>query len=64
MRMRPLNKDEEEGEMIVQKVSSDSLSILGQRFKFDSVADTQSTQARLNILSLFDGLLNTYSAVC
>ncbi|XP_059632075.1 kinesin-like protein KIN-12B [Cornus florida] len=44
VRMRPLNKDEEEGEMIVQKNSSDSLTILGQTFTFDSVADTESTQ--------------------
>ncbi|KAA8527878.1 hypothetical protein F0562_035253 [Nyssa sinensis] len=44
VRMRPLNKDEEEGETIVQKMSSDSLSILGQTFTFDSVADTESTQ--------------------
>lgn len=46
MRMRPLNKDEEEGETIIQKVSDDSLSINGQTFTFDSVADAQSTQAR------------------
>ncbi|KAF2325742.1 hypothetical protein GH714_034749 [Hevea brasiliensis] len=50
VRMRPLNKDEEEGEMIVQKVSDDSLSINGQTLTFDSVADTQSTQ--LDIFNL------------
>ncbi|KDP32570.1 hypothetical protein JCGZ_13120 [Jatropha curcas] len=44
VRMRPLNKDEEEGEMIVQKVSDDSLSINGQTLTFDSVADIKSTQ--------------------
>uniref|UniRef100_A0A5B6YNG2 Putative kinesin-like protein KIN12B n=1 Tax=Davidia involucrata TaxID=16924 RepID=A0A5B6YNG2_DAVIN len=44
VRMRPPNKDEEEGEMIVQKMSGDSLSILGQTFTFDSVADAESTQ--------------------
>ncbi|KAK6930654.1 Kinesin motor domain [Dillenia turbinata] len=44
VRMRPPNKDEEEGEMIVQKLSTDSLSILGQTFTFDSVADTNSSQ--------------------
>lgn len=44
--MRPPNKEEEEGELIVQKVSSDSLSILGNTFTFDSVADTDSTQVR------------------
>lgn len=47
MRMRPLNKDEEEGDLIVQKSSSDSLSIVGQTFTFDSVADVKSTQVRL-----------------
>ncbi|KAI3688395.1 hypothetical protein L1987_82107 [Smallanthus sonchifolius] len=44
VRMRPPNKNEEEGEVIVQKTSSDSLTILGQPFTFDSVADTTSTQ--------------------
>lgn len=47
--MRPPNKDEE-GETIVQKVSGDSLSILGQPFTFDSVADTEATQASFNLL--------------
>ncbi|XAR58182.1 Plus-end-directed kinesin ATPase [Bertholletia excelsa] len=44
VRMRPPTQDEEETELIVQKVSNDSLSILGQTFTFDSVADTGSTQ--------------------
>ncbi|OVA12970.1 Kinesin [Macleaya cordata] len=44
VRMRPPNVDEEEGEPIVQKLSAESLSILGQTFTFDSVADTGSTQ--------------------
>ncbi|CAN4104576.1 unnamed protein product [Withania somnifera] len=44
VRMRPPNKDEEEGEVVVQKVSDDSLSIAGHTFTFDSIADTQSTQ--------------------
>uniref|UniRef100_A0A7N0USB2 Kinesin-like protein n=1 Tax=Kalanchoe fedtschenkoi TaxID=63787 RepID=A0A7N0USB2_KALFE len=43
VRMRPLNK-EEDGEIIVQKVSSDSLTINGHSFTFDSVADTDATQ--------------------
>ncbi|KAL4591149.1 hypothetical protein LXL04_004099 [Taraxacum kok-saghyz] len=45
VRMRPPNLNEEEGEAIVQKTSGDSLSILGQTFTFDSVADATSTQA-------------------
>lgn len=45
--MRPPIMDEEEGEMIVQKSSADSLSIVGQTFTFDSVADFNSTQASL-----------------
>ncbi|CAM8994673.1 unnamed protein product [Rhodiola kirilowii] len=49
VRMRPLNK-EEEGEMIIQKVSSDSLTINGQSFTFDSVADAEATQ--LDIFNL------------
>ncbi|KAF8391883.1 hypothetical protein HHK36_022223 [Tetracentron sinense] len=44
VRLRPPNKEDEEGENIVEKVSSDSLSILGQTFTFDSVANTDSTQ--------------------
>ncbi|CAL5391925.1 unnamed protein product [Camellia sinensis] len=44
VRMRPPSKDEEEGDLIVQKTANDSLSILGQTFTFDSVADTNSTQ--------------------
>lgn len=58
MRMRPPNKDEEEGEMIVQKSSGDSLSIAGQTFTFDSVADVKSTQARLIFVVLVRCLLN------
>lgn len=45
--MRPPNIDEEEGELIAQKNSADSLSIVGQTFTFDSVADFNSTQASL-----------------
>ncbi|KAJ7957285.1 Kinesin-like protein [Quillaja saponaria] len=44
VRMRPPNKDKDEGDLIVQKMSSDSLSINAQTFTFDSVADTESTQ--------------------
>ncbi|KAG1370058.1 kinesin-like protein KIN-12B [Cocos nucifera] len=43
VRMRPLNKDEE-GNLIVQKISSNSISILDHAFTFDSVADSRSTQ--------------------
>ncbi|XP_074306876.1 kinesin-like protein KIN-12B [Silene latifolia] len=49
VRMRPLNKDEEDSEMIVQKMSNDSLLINGHTFTYDSVADTESTQ-----LEIFD----------
>lgn len=50
MRMRPPTKDEEEGEVAVQKVANDSLSIAGHTFTFDSIADTQSTQVKSNNL--------------
>ncbi|CAI0453161.1 unnamed protein product, partial [Linum tenue] len=43
VRMRPLSKDEE-GELTVQKLSHDSLSINGHNFTFDSVADIEATQ--------------------
>lgn len=44
MRMRPPRKDKDEEEMIVQKISNDSLTINGQTFTFDSVADTAASQ--------------------
>ncbi|KAJ7979141.1 Kinesin-like protein [Quillaja saponaria] len=44
VRMRPPNKDRDEGDVIVQKISSDSLTINGHTFTFDSVADTEATQ--------------------
>ncbi|KAH1047026.1 hypothetical protein J1N35_037810 [Gossypium stocksii] len=44
VRMRPPIKEEEEGDTIVQKVTSDSLSINGQTFTFDSVASSDATQ--------------------
>ncbi|KAF3618567.1 Kinesin-like protein KIN12A [Capsicum annuum] len=44
VRMRPPTKDEEEGEIVAQKVSNDSLSISRHSFTFDSIADAQSTQ--------------------
>lgn len=50
VRMRPPTKDEEEGEVVVQKVANDSLSIAGHTFTFDSIADTQSTQVKSNSL--------------
>lgn len=56
MRMRPANKDEEESELIAQKISGDSLSILGQTYTFDSVADADSTQASSNEMKLFSVL--------
>ncbi|KAJ9555477.1 hypothetical protein OSB04_010091 [Centaurea solstitialis] len=64
VRMRPANKNEEEGEFIVQKTSGESLSILGQPFTFDSVADGSSTQARAplveNCLSGFNSSVFAY----
>ncbi|KAL5075978.1 hypothetical protein RYX36_014962 [Vicia faba] len=44
VRMRPLRKDKDEGDPIVQKISDDSLSINGRTFTFDSVADVEATQ--------------------
>ncbi|KAG2721022.1 hypothetical protein I3843_02G049200 [Carya illinoinensis] len=44
VRMRPPHKDRDEGDVIVQKTSSESLSINGQTFTFDSVADIEATQ--------------------
>ncbi|XP_019166346.1 PREDICTED: kinesin-like protein KIN-12B isoform X1 [Ipomoea nil] len=44
VRMRPPTNGEEDGDMTVQKISSNCVSITGHTFTFDSVADTQSTQ--------------------
>lgn len=44
--MRPLTKEEDGGEPIVQKISANSLSILDHAFTFDSIADMESTQVR------------------
>ncbi|KAK8578487.1 hypothetical protein V6N13_100324 [Hibiscus sabdariffa] len=55
VRMRPLVKEEEEGGMIVQKLTSDSLSINGQRFTFDSVASSDATQALFSFFFPFFG---------
>ncbi|GMI90096.1 hypothetical protein like AT3G23670 [Hibiscus trionum] len=44
VRMRPPIKEEEEAETIVEKINGDSLSITGQTFTFDSVANTDATQ--------------------
>jgi len=44
--MRPLNKEEEESDQIVQKISPNSVSILDHTFTFDSVADASSTQVK------------------
>ena len=42
--MRPPGKQEEEADLIVEKASVNSLSILDHTFTFDSVADIRSTQ--------------------
>lgn len=46
MRVRPPHKEEEDGGGVVQKISEDSLTIAGQTFTFDSIADIHSKQAR------------------
>ncbi|KAJ9558986.1 hypothetical protein OSB04_013600 [Centaurea solstitialis] len=61
VRMRPPNKNEE-GEMIVEKTSGDSLSILGQRFTFDSMDLFQLVGAPLveNCLAGFNSSIFAY----
>ncbi|KAK7400039.1 hypothetical protein VNO78_11238 [Psophocarpus tetragonolobus] len=44
VRMRPPCGDKDEEDSIVQSISNDSLSINGQNFTFDSVANTNATQ--------------------
>lgn len=47
MRVRPPTKEEEDGGHVVEKTTEDSLTISGQTFTFDSIADIHSKQARL-----------------
>nr|CAD1824444.1 unnamed protein product [Ananas comosus var. bracteatus] len=51
VRIRPPNGEEEEGDLIVQKTSSNSVSILDHTFTFDSVADVGSTQASSHFIN-------------
>ncbi|CAA0833219.1 Kinesin-like protein KIN12B [Striga hermonthica] len=44
VRVRPPNKEEEDGANVVQKITEDSLTISGQTFTFDSIADIRSKQ--------------------
>uniref|UniRef100_A0A164T324 Kinesin motor domain-containing protein n=1 Tax=Daucus carota subsp. sativus TaxID=79200 RepID=A0A164T324_DAUCS len=62
VRMRPPNMDEEEGEMIVQKNSADSLSVVGQTFTFDSMDVFQLVGAPLveNCLAGFNSSVFAY----
>lgn len=45
VRVRPPHKEEEDGGGVVQKISEDSLTISGQTFTFDSIADIHSKQS-------------------
>ncbi|XP_061363751.1 kinesin-like protein KIN-12B [Gastrolobium bilobum] len=44
VRIRPLFHDKDEGDSVVNRISSDSLSINGHNFTFDFVAHTHATQ--------------------
>jgi kinesin family protein 15 len=48
VRLKPIcndkDKDKDEGDSVIQKISSDSLQINGHDFIFDSVAHIDSTQ--------------------
>ncbi|KAL8048654.1 hypothetical protein ABFX02_07G081100 [Erythranthe guttata] len=46
VRVRPPSKDEEDGD-VVQKITEDSLTISGQTFTFDSIADIHSKQIEI-----------------
>ncbi|KAM1087888.1 hypothetical protein ACFX2B_013227 [Malus domestica] len=62
VRMRPPQKDKDEGEMMVQKLSSDSLSINGQTFTFDSLDIFQLVGAPLveNCMAGFNSSVFAY----
>ncbi|KAL9253259.1 Kinesin-like protein [Drosera capensis] len=65
VRMRPLMKDEEGADKIVEKLSNDSLNINGQIFTFDSVADTEASQVDIFCLvgaPLVENCLGGYSS--
>lgn len=46
--MRPPDKVEEEANLIVEKVSENSVTVFDHTFTFDSVADIRSTQVVIN----------------
>lgn len=52
--------DKDEGDLIVQKISKNSLSINDHTFTFDSVADVDATQVRFLFLFLLK-LVRNYS---
>lgn len=52
--------DKDEGDLIVQKISKNSLSINDHTFTFDSVADVDATQVRFLFLFLLK-LIRNYS---
>ena len=54
--MKPPSKGEEE-EMIVKKISSDSLTLNEHTFTFDSIADPESTQVSILVLMIEVNLL-------
>ncbi|XP_031263558.1 kinesin-like protein KIN-12A isoform X1 [Pistacia vera] len=65
VRMRLVNKEQKEGEMIVQNVGNDTLEINGQTFTFDSVAEIDSTQLdvfQLVGLPLFENCLAGFNS--
>ena len=59
--MRPACDDGDEGDSIAQRISSDSLSINGQNFTFDSVAHSNATQARFQVYNYFIITLNSFA---
>ncbi|KAL9269205.1 Kinesin-like protein, partial [Drosera capensis] len=65
VRMRPLMKDEEGTDKIVEKLSNDSLMINGKIFTFDSVADKEASQVDIFHLvgaPLVENCLGGYSS--
>ena len=60
--MKPPSKGEEE-EMIVKKISSDSLTLNEHTFTFDSIADPESTQVTILVL-MFEVNLLYNSLLC
>lgn len=53
MRLKPLCNGKDEGDSVIKKISTNSLSINSHSFSFDSILHADATQARFIYLFIF-----------